>query len=211
VGPADIVDMLRQRRWLVAIITGLVLVMAKKSVEWNEPLVPNVILYIACVLLLAYGLGYRWGDIGLALPKGRRGWALVGILLVGAVVFAMVGTLFPDMMEFYPAEHWGPVEPTLASFLPYEAAIAVIMLATELLYRGWLVLAPSERLGRWAALVSAVPYALAHLGKPPEEVIFSFFAGLVFGLADLEARSIMPSFTAHFVGSTIFDFLALQA
>ena len=51
--------------------------------------------------------------------------------------------------------------------------------------------------------------ALAHLGKPTEEVIFSFFAGIVFGLADVETRSILPSFAAHFFGSALFDTLAL--
>ena len=92
----------------------------------------------------------------------------------------------------------------------YEAGMAVILLATELIYRGWLVMATSERLGRWSALVAAVPYALAHVGKPVEEVVFSFFAGIAFGLADLEARSIVPSFASHLLGSVLFDALALR-
>ena len=200
---------MREWRWLVVIVTGLSLVVVKRAIDWQEPLFPNVVLYIGAVLALAYILGFDRREIGLALPEDRRGWAIVGALLVGAVVLALAGTLFPSMMEYYPVGHWGPVEPTVASMLLYEGAIAVIMLAVELLYRGWLVLGASERLGRWAVVVSAVPYALAHLGKPAEEVLFSLFAGVVFGLADLETRSILPSFSAHFLGSAVFDMLAI--
>jgi membrane protease YdiL (CAAX protease family) len=212
IAPVDLEEArrkVREWRWLVVIVTGLTLVAAKRVIDWREPLFPNVVLYIGAVLALAYVLRFDRREIGLALPEDRRGWAIVGVLLAGAVVLALAGTLFPSMMEYYPVEHWGPVEPTLGSLLLYEGAIAVIMLAVELLYRGWLVLGASERLGGWAVLVSAVPYALAHLGKPPEEVAFSLFAGIVFGLADLEARSILPSFSAHFLGSALFDMLAL--
>ena len=205
----ELTQILVDRRWAVVLASGLFLIVVKRLIAWPEPLVPHVVLYLAVPVALAFLLGFTWREVGLALPEDRRGWALVAILLAGAVAFAFVGTLFPRMMEHYPVPHWGPVEATASSLVPYEAAIAVIMLATEVLYRGWLVLALSERLGRWAILVSAIVYALAHVGKPPEEVVFSFFAGLVFGLADLEARSVLPGFLAHFVGSAIFDVLAL--
>lgn len=204
-------ERLVEHRWLVVLASGLMLVAVKRAIDWPEPLLPNVLLYIVVPLVLAWLLRFRPADIGLTFPEGRRGWALVGLLLAGAVAFALAGTRFPSMLEYYPVEHWGPVEPTAGSFLPYQAAMAVVMLGVELLYRGWLVLGTSERLGRWAAVVSALPYALAHLGKPAEEVVFSLFAGIAFGLADLEARSILPSWAAHLGGSALFDWLALTS
>jgi len=201
-------------RWAIALGVGLSLVVAKRvwqsTGEPPDPLVVNGLLYIAAPLLLALALMYRRVDVGLSLPRGRTAWAIVAVLLAAGVALAFAGTLFPAMMEYYPEPIWGEVEPTVASFVPYEAAIAFILLAVELLFRGVLVLAVSERLGRWAIVVSAVPYALAHLGKPPEEVVFSLVAGLAFGWADLRARSILPSFAAHFAGSALFDLLALQ-
>ena len=201
-------------RWAIALVVGLALVVAKRAWQSSEtppdPLVVNALLYVAAPLLLAAALGYRRLDVGLAMPKGRTAWAIVAVLLAAAVALAFAGTLFPAMMDYYPEPIWGEVEPTVASFVPYEAAIASIMLAVELMFRGLLVLAVSERLGRWAIVVSAVPYALAHIGKPPEEVVLSLLAGLAFGWADLRARSILPSFAAHFTGSTLFDLLALQ-
>lgn len=198
-------------RWLIVIASGLGLILTRRLLSWHEPLLPYVLLYMVAPLLLAAVLGFKRQDLGLQAPEDRRGWLIVGAMLVGAVVFAIVGTLFTDMMEFYPVEHWGSLEPTLASMLPYEAAMGVILLATEMLYRGWLVLATAERLGRWSIVVSAIPYALAHIAKPPEEVVFSLFAGLAFGLADLETRSIVPSFAAHMVGSAMFDAMAVGA
>lgn len=204
-------ERLVERRWLVVLVTGLALIIIKRAIEWPEPLVPTLLLYIVVPLLLAWLLRFRPADIGLAVPEGGRAWAMVGLLMAGAVAFALAGTRFPKMLDYYPVEHWGSVEPTAGSFLPYQAAMAVVMLGVELLYRGWLVLGTRERLGRWAAVVSAVPYALAHVGKPTEEVVFSLFAGIVFGIADLEARSILPSWAAHLGGSALFDWLALTS
>ena len=198
------------RRWAVALATGLLLVVLKKTLGTGSVLADHLLYYIAAPLLLAFLLNFPRVLIGLAAPEGRRGWLIVGVLLVLAVVFAFVGTLFSGMMDYYPVGLWGAVEETAAYMVKYEAGMAVILLATELIYRGWLVMATSERLGRWSALVAAVPYALAHVGKPVEEVVFSFFAGIAFGLADLEARSIVPSFASHLLGSVLFDVLALR-
>ncbi len=215
VGPAQAREWLVKRRWAVALATGLLLVLAKRIVQSTDqppdPLVVNGILYLAVPLALAALLIYSRQGIGLALPRGRAAWAITGAMVAIAIALAFAGTLFPSMMDYYPQQLWGEVTSDAVSLLPYEAAIAFIMLCVELLFRGWLVLATSERLGGWAIVVSAIPYALAHLGKPPEEVVFSLVAGLAFGWADLRTRSIMPSFAAHFVGSALFDVLALTS
>jgi membrane protease YdiL (CAAX protease family) len=206
-------EWLVKRRWAVALATGLALVLAKRLVQSSgsppDPLVVNGLLYLAAPLALAALLMYRRVGIGLAVPRDRVAWAITGAMVLGAVVLAFAGTLFPAMMDYYPQALWGEVALTAASLVPYEAAIALIMLAVELLFRGWLVLATSERLGGWAIFLSAAVYAVAHLGKPPEEVVLSLLAGLAFGWADLRARSIVPSFLAHFIGSALFDVLAL--
>ncbi len=213
-GTVDVREVRRwlvERRWAVALSTGLLLIALKRLMGTGSVLADHLLYYVAAPLLLAALLRFPRASVGLAAPEGRRGWLVVGAVLVLAVVFALVGTLFPDMMEYYPVELWGPVEGTLPSMVVYEAGMAVLLFATELMYRGWLVMATSERLGRWSALVAAVPYALLHVGKPTEEVVFSFFAGVAFGLADLEARSLLPSFASHLLGSALFDVLALRA
>jgi membrane protease YdiL (CAAX protease family) len=206
-------EWLVRRRWAVALATGLALVLAKRLVQSGtsppDPLVVNGVLYLAVPLALAALLMYRRQGIGLALPVDRAAWAITGAMALGAVALAFAGTLVPSMMAYYPQELWGELTLDAASLVPYEAAIALIMLAVELLFRGWLVLATSERLGGWAVILSAAVYAVAHLGKPPEEVVFSLLAGLAFGWADIRARSILPSFAAHFIGSALFDVLAL--
>jgi membrane protease YdiL (CAAX protease family) len=200
-----------ERRWAVALTTGLLLIVLKRLLGTGSIIADHLLYYTAAPLLLVVLLQFPRVSVGLAAPEGRKGWLIVSAVLVLAVVFAFVGTLFPGMMEYYPVELWGPIEDTIPFMIQYEAAMAVLLFATELMYRGWLVMATSERLGRWSALVAAIPYALLHLGKPTEEVVFSFFAGIAFGLADLEARSLLPSFASHFLGSALFDVLALRA
>jgi membrane protease YdiL (CAAX protease family) len=203
-----------ERRWAVALASGLLLIAVKRAVQYGEgppdPLVVNLGLYLVVPLVLAALLAHRPRGVGLAVPVGRDRWTIMGILLAAAVARALAGTLFPAMMDYYPQPIWGEVTSDLGSFVPYELGIAVIMLCVETLFRGWLVLATAERLGRWSIVVAAVPYALAHLGKPPEEVVFSLFAGIAFGWADWRTRSILPSFASHLTGSVLFDLLALS-
>ncbi len=203
-----------ERRWAVALASGLLLIALKRWVQSGEdppdPLAVNLGLYLVVPLALAAALAYRPRGVGMALPAGRDRWTVMAAFLAAAVVLAFAGTLFPAMMDYYPQPIWGEVTSDLGSFVPYELGIAVIMLCVETLFRGWLVLATAERLGRWSIVVAAVPYALAHLGKPPEEVVFSLLAGVAFGWADLRTRSILPSFTSHLTGSVLFDLLALS-
>jgi len=214
VGPGKAREWLVRRRWAVALATGLALVVAKRLAQSGadppDPLLVNGLLYLAAPLALAAMLKYRREALGLALPRARGDWALTGVMVLCAVALAFAGTLFPAMMDYYPQQLWGEVEWDAASLVPYEAAIAFLMLCVELLFRGWIVLATSERLGGWSMFLSAAVYAVAHLGKPPEEVVFSLLAGLAFGWADLRTRSIMPTLSAHFLGSALFDVLALR-
>ncbi|MEE8402731.1 MAG: CPBP family intramembrane glutamic endopeptidase, partial [Candidatus Hydrothermarchaeaceae archaeon] len=61
-----------------------------------------------------------------------------------------------------------------------------------------------------AILLHAIPYMLVHIGKPPLEVPYSFFAGLLFGYLALKTRSILPSFLVHFLGSAGFELMVLR-
>lgn len=203
-----------ERRWAVALASGILLIASKRAIQSGgsppDPLVVNLGLYLLVPLVLAAILTYRPRGVGMAMPVGRDRWTIMAAFLAGAIALALAGTLFPAMMDYYPQPIWGEVTSDLGSIVPYELGIVVIMLCVETLFRGWLVLATAERLGRWSIVVAAVPYALAHLGKPPEEVVFSLFAGIAFGWADLRTRSIVPSFASHLTGSVLFDLLALS-
>jgi len=50
---------------------------------------------------------------------------------------------------------------------------------------------------------------LLHIGKPIEEVISSFFAGIALGLIAYYGKSFLPAFILHFWVSVMFDVMVI--
>jgi membrane protease YdiL (CAAX protease family) len=165
-----------------------------------------LVVYLAIPLVASKALGFSLGETGIKSPN-KRGLRITLILLVFAILLSMGGTLVPSMVAYYPRfafdGWWG--------FLRGELVMGAIMLAHEAFFRGFLLF-PLARKNRWGAILTQnVPYALAHIRKPGIEVPYSFLAGIVFGWADTEGDSFVPSFLVHWLGSAFFDLLCVLA
>jgi membrane protease YdiL (CAAX protease family) len=72
----------------------------------------------------------------------------------------------------------------------------------EFLFRGFILFAYSRRFGPDALWLQAVPFALAHIGKPEVETLSTIFGGFVFGWVAYRTRSFVYPFLIHwFVAS----------
>jgi hypothetical protein len=165
----------------------------------TERMVKDTLLYIV-------------GPAVLAVTHGRQlGWrvdrlAIRNTLLLAAFVtpFYVIGSSLPTVRAFYPM--WGA---TLETYLPHALQQFVVVLAAETYYRGLLCVGVRD-LGRKAAFISPVLYALHHLGKPPIELVLSGPTDVLFGLVDYESNSILPSVVAHGLGLALLDWLVLH-
>jgi membrane protease YdiL (CAAX protease family) len=66
-------------------------------------------------------------------------------------------------------------------------------------------------MGRMAAFVQMMPFALLHFGKPPEEMLGSVIAGVALGLLALRTRSFWYGALVHAAVALSMDLLVTFA
>jgi hypothetical protein len=144
----------------------------------------------------------------------RLGWrvdrrALRNTVLLATFVlpFYLVGSSLPSIRGFYPM--WGLDSTAPGPFLTHTAKQMLVVVAAETYYRGLLCVGVRD-VGRRAAFISPVVYALHHASKPPIELALSGPTDVLFGLVDYDADSILPSVVAHGAGLTLLDWLVLH-
>lgn len=127
----------------------------------------------------------------------------LGVLAL-VLPFYVFGALFvPSIRAYYPL--W-PVTADLSGIAIHAATALALMLGTEVFFRGLLLLALRD-VGPVIVLLHVIPYTVLHVGKPPIEVLSSFFAALVWGWADYRCESLVPSLVAHVTGMLVMDLL----
>ncbi|SIQ94694.1 CAAX protease self-immunity [Haladaptatus litoreus] len=167
----------------------------------NARLVRDVTLFIAIpgVLAVTHGrhLGYR---------IDRR--AIRNSILLAAFVipFYVVGSSLPSIRTYYPM--W-EATPAFGSFVPHAIKQFIVVLAAETYYRGLLCVGV-RKIGFKSVFISPIVYAFHHLGKPPIELILSGPTDVLFGAADYDCNSLLPSVVAHGLGLVLLDWLVLH-
>jgi membrane protease YdiL (CAAX protease family) len=79
----------------------------------------------------------------------------------------------------------------------YEIAYGLDFITVEYLFRGFLVLAMAQFLGRGAVITMAVVYCVLHFGKPAGEAMSSIFGGYILGVVAYETKSIWGGIIVH--------------
>ena len=90
-------------------------------------------------------------------------------------------------------------EPQLAG-LPWSTLLELI--GWEFSFRGFILFAYARRFGPDALWLQAVPFALAHIGKPEIETLSTIFGGFAFGWLAYRTRSFVYPFLLHWYIAT---------
>jgi membrane protease YdiL (CAAX protease family) len=132
--------------------------------------------------------GFRLGDwrVGLLLTLG--GWVGVTILML---VIARSGAF---------RAYYTPQARPLPQLI-YENALDLF--GWEFIFRGFLLFALYRTLGPTAIVLQAVPFAIAHFGKPELETLSCIFGGSAFGYVAWRTRSFLYPFLIHWYLTTI--------
>lgn len=158
-------------------------------------------------------LGRRPADYGWRRGTGWRslvGYAVAALVMVPVVLWAASR---PTFTAYYPVCHGAIVEGQLPLWvlLVYAAAYGTTFLSGESFWRGYLLFGAGRRLGANAVVLAMIPYAIAHLGKPPAEAVASVAAGLLLGWLAWRHRSFFPGVALHLGVALAMDLLALSA
>jgi len=130
-------------------------------------------------------------EYGFALGDWKAGLAITGvaILLIAPVLWLV--SRGGAMTDYY--------KPQLAG-LPWNTFIDLF--GWEFFFRGFILFAYARKFGPEALWLQAVPFALAHVGKPEVETLSTIFGGFVFGWIAYRTRSFIYPFLIHwFVAS----------
>ncbi len=139
--------------------------------------------------------GFQLGDwkAGLALTAAGCGGMLLVMLLV-----ARTG----DFRSYY-ATRVPPLQIIINNGLD--------LFGWEFLFRGWLLFALYPVCGPYAILLQAVPFTIAHFGKPELETLSCIFGGSAFGYVAWRTRSFLYPFLIHWFLATVTVLLASGA
>ena len=162
----------------------------------------RVLLYLVIPLLVILILfrenpkeyGFSFGDWKLGLT-----YTALGILFMAPVIYYL-GNGDASMQKYY--------EPYLKG-LPWTTFLDLI--GWEFLFRGWILFAYSRKFGHDALWLQAVPFALAHVGKPEIETLSTIFGGFAFGWVAWRTKSFIWPFLIHWFIATLIIIVASGA
>jgi membrane protease YdiL (CAAX protease family) len=137
-------------------------------------------------------------EYGFSLGNWKLGltYTILGILLMAPIIY-FLGSGNESMQKYYGRNFLG---------LPWTTFLDLI--GWEFLFRGWILFAYARKFGHDALWLQAVPFALAHMGKPELETISTIFGGFAFGWVAYRTKSFLYPFLIHWFISTFIILVA---
>jgi uncharacterized protein len=178
--------------WKIAVLTVVstlvILVESYNSLTKWETLDRFLLFFMLPMAIILFIFRENPREYGFQLGDWRAGLVLtLGSILVMAPILYLLGRSNSSMKEYY---NWQ------LGLLPWD--MLVQLFAWEFLFRGWLLFGYARKFGPEAIWLQAVPFALAHLGKPEVETLSTIFGGFIFGWIAYRTRSFLYPFIIHF-------------
>jgi membrane protease YdiL (CAAX protease family) len=154
----------------------------------------TVLFLIVPLAIIIFIFREEPGEFGFKLGDWKVGILLTicGIILIAPVLW-VVGRENSAMQAYYKP---------FMSGLP--ASTFLDLFGWEFLFRGWLLFGYARKFGPDAIWLQAVPFAIAHIGKPELETLSTIFGGFAFGWVAWRTKSFLYPLLIHwFVSSFI--------
>jgi membrane protease YdiL (CAAX protease family) len=145
--------------------------------------------------------------LGLGAGQWRTGLllALIGVPIAVLVAYGSRGSA--ALAAVYPL---GSPSLAIGSFAPHVLGYLLYYIAYEYFFRGFMLLGLEDRLGPKAAnALQAGIVTLAHLGKPPIELLAAYPASLLFGWMTLKTRAVWSAVAVHWAVGVALDYFLL--
>lgn len=183
----------------VTIISTLLLMVDHYQTIFAHKYLDRFLLYFVIPLLIVLFLfrenpreyGFSFGDWKLGLT-----YTLIGVALMAPIIY-FLGRTDESMKTYYERFVVG---------LPWTTLIDLI--GWEFFFRGLILFTYSRKLGPEALWLQAVPFALAHIGKPEVETLSTIFGGFAFGWVAWRTKSFFYPFLIHWFIATFIILVA---
>ncbi len=167
----------------------------------SDRLFSGLLFFLAIpMLIILYVFREKPDNYGFQLGNWKRGlvYVVIGCLFVSLILWFAVD--LPGISDYY--------SPQAESRLPYPLSTAIELLDWEFFFRGFLIFSLAEICGPYAIFLQAVPFTLAHFGKPYIETVSCIFGGVAFGAIAWKTRSFVYPYLIHVFLATLVIYLA---
>jgi membrane protease YdiL (CAAX protease family) len=164
--------------------------------------VERIFYYLVVPLLIIAAFRDRPADYGLQWGDWRRGLLWVVGSFVAAAPFLYLAASTRSMIDYYSTVGRPPAE------VAWVAGLDLV--GWEFFFRGFLLFTLARVAGPNAILIQAVPFALAHLGKPQVETLTTIFGGAYFGWIGWRTRSFVYPFLLHYAVNVFVVLVAMS-
>lgn len=171
----------------------------------------SLMLLAVVPLLIGRWAGRRSATLrgmGLDKPVSFPSWLFVLAATALAATGWWAGSL-DAVRNAYPI--WQSAGSSTANLLLSCVLVGIVLLSTEVLYRGVALHAMHRALGMRAILLILPIYVLDHVGAPWPEVIGSAFTGTALGWLSIRTQSLWPGFLLHASFAWAVDLGALHS
>ncbi len=187
-----------QMRWkpILAVILSTLLIIFSwyRSIftdqKWDHLLLFFIVPLLFIVIFLRENpaqYGFQFGDWKAGLSFTAVGWVLTLIL-------ALVASQNHEFRMYY-ASQARPLSQLIVDN-------GVDLFGWEFIFRGFLLFALLPVCGPYAIILQAVPFTIAHIGKPELETLSCIFGGWLFGFVAWRTRSFVYPFLIHWFLTT---------
>ncbi len=183
--------------WKIAVITivSTLLIMAD---YYYSPTSRNYLDSLLLFVLIPFGITIfvfkeKPSDYGFTLGDWKTGLLLtfLGLLFMAPIIW-FLGTRNSGMQGFYNYSQDG---------LIWKKSLELF--GWEYMFRGWILFGYARKYGPDALWLQAVPFAVAHIGKPEVETLSTIFGGFAFGWVAWRTGSFFYSFLIHWFIATL--------
>jgi membrane protease YdiL (CAAX protease family) len=160
----------------------------------------TLFFFVIPLLIIRFVFGESPRSYGLTIGDWRQGLKLTLLVVGFALPLVAAAARTPGMQAYYAGDdgQWQTLVPP----------IALSLVGWEFLFRGFLLFSLLTLMGPTAVIVQAVPFALAHLGKPEIETITTIVGGSLFGWVAWRTRSFLYPYLIHLAIYTLTVVLA---
>lgn len=172
------------------VLTTLILVLDHyrdliSDFTWNSVFLYFVVPALVVVVFFRQPLT----DYGLRIGDWKLGLVASVVSMLAITILLPFALQLEEMNQYYSGST-GPL-------LPFISETAACMFAWEFFFRGFLLFALVRVAGPYAILLQAVPFTLAHFGKPEIETLSCIFGGSAFGWLAWRTKSFIYAFLIH--------------
>ena len=200
-----LIELQVQGKTILAVIasTLLIIISGYRSI-FSYQIFDHIFLFLLVPLLLII-LFFRENpaQYGFRIGNWKAGLLFTLIGWVATFIIAIVAAQTNDFRAYYGSQ----TKPLFQLIIDN----GLDLFGWEFLFRGFLLFALIPICGPYAILLQAVPFTIAHIGKPELETLSCIFGGSLLGFIAWRTRSFLYPFLIHWFLTTITILVAASA